>query len=61
MTAMQTPGTNASATESPILSATEALRTGMFQPIENLDPDISPRIRINQLAPTFLDRILRRG
>ncbi|GAA2960043.1 hypothetical protein ACX5K5_16215 [Glutamicibacter bergerei] len=60
MTANQPASINYSPKEARVLSATTALQTGMFQPIENLDPDMSPRPRINPSAPTFFDRLLRR-
>ena len=60
MTANQPASINYSPKEARVLSATTALQTGMFQPIENLDPDMSPRARINPSAPTIFDRLLRR-
>ncbi|WP_404288184.1 hypothetical protein [Glutamicibacter arilaitensis] len=61
MTANQSASINYSPKEARALSATAALRTGMFQPVENLDPDMSPRAHINTSAPSFLDRLLRRS
>lgn len=36
--------------ENPVLAATEALKTGLFQPISCSDPDLSSQVRI-QGAP----------
>lgn len=60
MTANQPTSINFTPKEGGVLTATAALQTGMFQSIENLDPDMSPLAQINVAAPSFFDRLLRR-
>ena len=46
-----------SSKEYPVLSATEAMKTGLFQPIPCSDPDISNHARINPAVPTVWNRL----
>jgi len=48
---------NCSKDEPRVLAATEALRTGLFQPVPCVDPDISNRVRITPGAPTVWGRL----
>ena len=48
------------AATNPALTATEALRTGLFHPINNADPDLGNRVKISRDTPTFFDRIFGR-
>ncbi|MHC6178195.1 hypothetical protein [Glutamicibacter endophyticus] len=56
MTAINSAETHCTQDESLVHAATDALRTGLFAPIPNLDPDISNRVRISPAAPTIWDR-----
>ncbi|WP_417365348.1 hypothetical protein [Glutamicibacter arilaitensis] len=40
-----------------LVATTDALRTGLFQPIENLDPDIARQPRSARKSPTLLRRL----
>lgn len=48
---------NSSPKEYPVLSATAAMKTGLFQPIPCSDPDISNHVRIDPAAPTVWNRL----
>lgn len=60
MTAISSANTNCSKEEPMVLAATEALRTGLFQPVPCVDPDLSSRLKITEMTPGFWDRLLRR-
>lgn len=40
------------------LGATEALRTGLFHPIDNLDPDIARQPKISTGEPSLWSKII---
>lgn len=46
-----------SSQENPVLSATDAMKTGLFQPIPCSDPDISNHARTNPAASTVWNRL----
>ncbi|UYQ77543.1 hypothetical protein OF385_16260 [Glutamicibacter sp. JL.03c] len=58
MTATNPTKFNFSAEENRPLGMTEALRTGLFQSIDNLDPDIVRQPRISSTAPSLWTKIL---
>lgn len=60
MTAINPANFNCSPEGQRLVAATEALRTGLFQPIENLDPDIAPRILITPQAPSIWTKLFGR-
>lgn len=57
MAAISPANMNCSKDEPRVLAATEALRTGLFQPVPCVDPDISNRVRITPGAPTVWGRL----
>ncbi len=59
MTAVNQTKFNFPAEENRPLGMTEALRTGLFQSIDNLDPDIVRQPKISSDAPSLWNKIFR--
>lgn len=57
MTAVNQTKFNFPAEENRPLGMTEALRTGLFQSIDNLDPDIVRQPKISSDAPSLWTKI----
>lgn len=57
MTAINQTKFNFPTEENRPLVMTEALRTGLFQPIDNLDPDIARQPKISSTAPSLWTKI----
>ena len=57
MTAINQTKINYPFEENRSLGVTEALRTGLFQSIDNLDPDIVRQPRISSEAPSLWNTI----
>jgi len=57
MTAINQTKINYPFEENRSLGVTEALRTGLFQSIDNLDPDIVRQPRISSEAPSLWNKI----
>lgn len=60
MTAINPANFNCSPEGQHLVATTEALRTGLFHPIENLDPDIAPRIHITPQVPSIWTKLFGR-
>jgi len=60
MTAMNPANVYCSPEGKCVVVATEALSSGLFHPIENLDPDIAPRIRITTQTPSIWSKFFGR-
>lgn len=57
MTAINPARINCSPEDRRLVATTDALRTGLFHPIENLDPDIARQPRISDAAPSLWTRL----
>lgn len=57
MTSINPAQINCSPDGRRLVAATDALRTGLFHPIENLDPDIARQPRISSNTPSLWSRI----
>ena len=57
MTAINQTKINFPTAENRPLSGTAALRTGLFQPIDNLDPDIVRQPKISTTSPSLWNKI----
>ncbi|WP_190264325.1 hypothetical protein [Glutamicibacter nicotianae] len=57
MTAINTGKINCSPEGQRLVATTDALRTGLFQPIEGLDPDIARQPRITGEVPSLFSRL----
>jgi len=57
MTAINQTKINYPSEENRPLGATEALRTGLFQSIDNLDPDIVRQPKISSETPSLWNKI----
>ncbi|MGJ3402616.1 hypothetical protein [Glutamicibacter sp. Je.9.36] len=57
MTAINPSKINCTPEGQRLIATTDALRTGLFQPIENLDPDIARQPRITREAPSLWNRL----
>ncbi|MGH3653610.1 hypothetical protein [Glutamicibacter sp.] len=57
MTAINPGKINCTPEGQRLIATTDALRTGLFQPIENLDPDIARQPRITREVPSLWSRL----